>query len=103
MRTLITVSIPVGPGNKAIKEGTIEKTMGEFMQNHRPESAIFTTKNGNRTAYFVIDLKDVSMMPTIAEPFFSQFEAAVDFSPAMNAEELKKGIEQLRGAMAGAR
>ncbi len=103
MRTMIVVSIPVAAGSKAIKEGLMDKVMGDFMQNYRPESAFFTTKNGNRTAYFVIDLKDVSLMPSIAEPFFSQFDAAVDFSPAMNAEDLKKGIEQMKGAMAGAR
>ena len=82
----------------------MEKTIGELVTNYRPEAAYFTTKNGNRNAIFVVDLKDVSLMPVIAEPFFFKLNASVDFSPAMNVEDLKKGLEQTsKGALAGVR
>ena len=104
MRPLMTVSIPVESGNRAIKEGLVEKILSEFHQNHRPEAAYFTTRNGLRTMFLVVDIKDTSYMPAIAEPFFSQFGAHIDFSPVMNLEELKKGIEMAsKGTMAGAR
>lgn len=93
MRTMITITIPVEPGNRAIKDGAIEKTIGEFVQTHRPEAAYFFTKSGIRTGVFVIDMKDVTQIPVIAEPFFINFNAAVDFAPVMNAEDLKKGLE----------
>jgi hypothetical protein len=103
MRTMITVTIPVEGGNKAIKEGTIEKTLGEFMQTHKPEAAYFTARNGTRTMYFVVDLKDASLLPVIAEPFFGGLNASVDFVPAMNLEELKKGLEAMQKPQMAAR
>jgi hypothetical protein len=44
----------------------------------------------------VFDLKDPSEIPAIAEPFFLNLNAKVEFSPVMNAEDLKKGLESLQ-------
>lgn len=41
-------------------------------------------------------MKDSSDLPPIGEPFFSQLNAKVEVFPIMNAEDLKKGLSQLR-------
>ena len=43
----------------------------------------------------IVDLKDPSDILTIAEPFFMGLNAAVDFTPVMNAEDLKKGLGKI--------
>jgi hypothetical protein len=95
MRMMMKVRIPVEGGNKALKEGLLQKTMMTFVEQSKPESSYFMTENGNRTAFFVIDMKDSSMMPAMAEPFFLNLHATVEFSPCMNIEDLKSGLDRL--------
>ena len=61
------------------------------MENSKAEAAHFTELNGDRTCLFFIDMPSIDMMPVIAEPLF-QMGAKVEFHPAMNMEELKKGL-----------
>jgi hypothetical protein len=77
-----------------VKDGGLPKAMMGFMEQYKPEGAWFTTDHGNRTAFFVFDLKEPSLMPSIAEPFFSTLDAQITMSPAMNVEDLKVGIER---------
>lgn len=95
MRTMIKVQIPVEAGNKAILDNSLPAVVGEFLEKHRPESAYFYTEAGLRTMLAVIDMKDTSMTPPIAEPFFMKLSASVEFLPVMNAEELKAGLSKL--------
>ena len=69
---------------------------GDAMARMKPEAAYFTADNGYRTVYFFIDLADASDLPRMAEPFFTQLNARVDFQPVMNADDLKKGLSQLQ-------
>jgi len=41
-------------------------------------------------------LKDASDIPSIAEPFFLNMNAKVEFTPVMTAEELQKGLEKFQ-------
>ena len=94
MRMMMKVSIPVESGNKGIKEGLLPKTVLGFVEQFKPESAFFTTEAGKRTAFFVFDLKDPTQIPSVAEPFFMNLNASIDFAPAMNLEEMKAGVEK---------
>jgi hypothetical protein len=95
MRTLIRVSIPVETGNAAIKSGRLPQLISEAMTRLKPEAAYFMAENGARTAFFFVDLKDQSDIPVVAEPFFMELHATVDFQPVMNADDLKKGLSQI--------
>ena len=95
MRTMVRVTIPAETGNATIKSGRLPQLMGEVMGRLKPEAAYFTADKGSRTAYFFIDLKDQSDIPGIAEPFFQELNATVEFQPVMNADDLKKGLSQL--------
>ena len=51
-------------------------------------------ENGKRTALFVYDLKEPAQIPSVAEPLFLALNADISMYPAMNAEDVKKGLEQ---------
>ncbi len=97
MRCLLKVSLPVDRGNDAAINGTLGHTIESILQELRPEAAYFAEDNGKRTGFIVVDLKDPSQIPAIAEPWFLSFNAHVEFHPCMNLDDLKKaapGIER---------
>ena len=60
----------------------------------KPEAAYFFPDDGKRTALYIFDLKDVSQIPVIVEPLFQNLHADVSLFPVMNADDVKKGMEQ---------
>ena len=96
MRTLLKVTMDVVAANKALMDGSLPKMMQATMEKLKPEASYFTAMDGCRTCFIVFDLKDPSEMPSISEPFFMKLNAKVEFSPVMNAEDLKKGLESLQ-------
>ncbi|AFD08135.1 hypothetical protein [Solitalea canadensis] len=96
MRTLLKVTLDVAAANKALMEGSLPKIMQSTIEKLKPEASYFYTVDGSRSCFFVFDLKDVSEIPAIAEPFFMQLNAKVDLSPVMNAEDLQKGLMNLQ-------
>lgn len=101
MRMMLRVTVPIEEGNKAIKDGSLGKVIEHALSDLKPEAAYFTAESGHRTAYLFVEMKDSSDMPYIAERFFFAFNAAVDFIPVMNVEELRKGLPRAMAAMAG--
>jgi len=96
MRMLMKVVIPNEGGNKAVKEGTVGKIIGQFTEQHRPEASYFLTENGERMAMFVLDVKDPSEMVVLGEPFFMGLNARCSLAPVMNAQDLKTGLEKVK-------
>ena len=94
MRMMMKVSIPVEAGNRGVKEGILPKTVMGFVEQMKPEACYFTPEGGKRTAIFFFDLTDPTMIPTAAEPFFTNLNAAIEMSPVMNLDDMKVGIEK---------
>jgi hypothetical protein len=94
MRMMLKVSIPTDVGNKAIKDGTLPKTVSDFIEKRKPEAAYFAADRGLRTAYFFFDLADPTDLPSVAEPFFMNLNATIEVAPAMNAEDLRTGLDK---------
>jgi hypothetical protein len=94
MRMMMKVSIPVDAGNKGVKEGILPKTVMAFVEQMKPEACYFGPEDGKRTAFFFFDLKDPTMIPTAAEPFFMNLDASIEISPVMNLDEMKSGVEK---------
>ena len=94
MRVMMKVSIPVEAGNKGVKEGILPQTVMKFVEQMKPESCYFVAEGGKRTAFFFFDLKDPTMIPTAAEPFFTNLCASIEITPAMNLEDMKAGVEK---------
>jgi len=84
MRMLLRVTVPVEAGNRTIKDGTMNKVLEPMLAKLKPEASYFYTMNGQRGVFIVFDMKDASQIPAIAEPFFMNFTAEVEFAPVMN-------------------
>jgi|SRR5680860_519039 len=97
MRTMMKVEIPVEAGNKGIKDGSLPETINAVFAKIQPEAAYFTTSEGSRCAYVFFDLADSTDIPSIAEPFFQNLDATIEFSPCMNQDDLQAGLAKFAG------
>jgi len=88
MRMLMKVSIPVEVGNRGIVDGSLPKTIQAILDEQKPEAAYFVAENGKRTGYVVLDLKNTSDIPRVAEPWFLAFNASIEATPAMTPQDL---------------
>ena len=95
MRFLVKVNIPVEAGNKAVKDGTLGKTIQRILQEQKPEAAYFVAENGQRCGYLILNMESASKIPSIAEPWFLAFNASVEMKPAMVAEDLQKAGQDI--------
>ncbi len=94
MRFLIKVSIPVEAGNDAARKGF--DVIPSILEEQKPEAAYFVATGGQRTALLFVNMDDPSELPKIVEPWFLAFNASIEVTPAMVAEDLQKagaGIE----------
>jgi hypothetical protein len=89
MRFLLKISFPVEAGNAAVKKDGL-KVIRKILEQQKPEAAYFVADGGRRTAFLIIDIKDASEIPGIAEPWFLALNAHIEAMPAMVAEDLKK-------------
>jgi hypothetical protein len=101
MRVMMTVSFPTETFNDNLKNGTMQRILQNFVQEYKPEACYFSTNDeGERGGIFVLDIKDSSEMPKIAEPLFQELDARVTFKPCMNLDDLRKGLSSLELATA---
>jgi hypothetical protein len=96
MRVLVRAMIPTTAGNKVLKDPNFMKNLEDYIHKFNCEAAYFFPLNGNRTMAFVLDLPSQDMLPAVAEPLFQNFEANVEVHPAMNLDDLKKGISNMQ-------
>jgi len=87
MRFLVKISFPVEAGNAAAKKDGF-KVIQTILEQQKPEAAYFITDGGRRTGILIIDMKDPSDLPRIAEPWFLALNASVEATPAMIPEDL---------------
>ena len=97
MRVLLKVHIPNAKGNAAFQDGSLARTMQEFMGKVQPEAAYFAPDAGLRSGLLAFDMKDPSDMPPLLEPFFAAFEANIEITPVMNADDLQAGLQRVAG------
>ena len=96
MRVLMKVTMPHGKFNEAARDGTVEAKMKRILGELKPEAAYFTEFDGRRTGLLIVHLAEASEIPALAEPWFQQFEADVEFHPVMLPEDLERaGLQAL--------
>jgi hypothetical protein len=101
MKILLNVTIPHGPFNEAVKDGTAGPKLDRILAAMNPEAVYFTEQDGHRGAIVIVDLPDASKIPALAEPWFLCFEADVEFRVVMTPEDLKRaGLDALGRAWA---
>jgi hypothetical protein len=95
MRVMLKVSFPVEQGNKTVMDGTLPKTVASFVERMKPEACYFFPYEGKRTALFFFNMEESSQLPMAVEPFFEALHAEITVVPAMNLEDLKKGLANI--------
>ncbi|CCK28569.1 hypothetical protein BN159_4190 [Streptomyces davaonensis JCM 4913] len=95
MRMMLKATLDTEKGNEAIRSGRMTEIMKGALERLKPEAAYFGPEGGCRTCWLILDLQDSSQLPPTAEPFFTELNAKIEFTPVMNAEDLQKGISQL--------
>jgi hypothetical protein len=90
MRFIFEVTIPHGKFNAAVKDGTAGAKMQKILEAQKPEHAFFTDNDGCRSGLLIVNLKDASELPALAEPWFLTFDADVRLRLCMTPEDLGK-------------
>jgi len=98
MRMMVRFAVPIEKGNKAFKDGSLKKTVETLMKKLKPEAAYFAALDGARTGMLFCDVAEPSQIVEFAEPLFLELDAAVEFIPVMNIEDLDKGMMKVAKA-----
>jgi hypothetical protein len=99
MRFLVKIKIPTVAGDRAVSDHHFGPKMHAVLKEVGAEAAYFTTVDGHRGGYILVNMTDASQMPAIAEPFFLWFNATVEFLPVMMAEDLEKAGPSIAAAV----
>ena len=99
MRYLIKVEMETEAGNKAVRDPKFGEKMQALLKELKAEAAYFTTVNGHRGGYIVVNMDDASQMVAISEPLFLWFKANVKFMPVMLPQDLAKGGPAMAAAV----
>jgi hypothetical protein len=98
MRMLLKATMDTERASEAIKDGTMGQAIQSVTEQLKPEAAYFYPEDGKRTAIMVFDLEDPSQLPALTEPFFRTAAAEVRVTPAMNADDLRSGLQEISGS-----
>ena len=90
MRMLMQLQFPPEPFNAAVRDGSAGDKMRRILEAMQPEAVFFSEQDGNRGGVLVVDVKEASDVPRLAEPWFLTFNARVEFRVAMTPEDLGK-------------
>ena len=79
-----------------IKKGAAGDIIGKILADQKPEAVYFTERNGKRSMTLIVNLDSPSDVPSIAEPWFLNFNADCHFRIVMSPEDLQNaGLEEL--------
>jgi hypothetical protein len=96
MKMLMNVRMPHEPFNTLVRKAKIGALMGRILDDIKAEAVYFTEQDGKRGAILIVDVKDPSRVPSLAEPFFLHFNADCSFHIVMSPDDLKKaGLDEL--------
>lgn len=95
MRMMLRWTVPVDKGNAMVNDGSMAEIIETLMKKLQPEAAYFLPDGGERSGMVFFDMKEASDIPGIAEILFQGADAAVEFVPVMNADDLKKALDSL--------
>ena len=95
MRMMLRLHIDAIRGTAALKSGALQKAIGAFSQKFKPEATYFGLESGQRTGFFIFDMKNSRQCPEIAEAFFDA-GCDIHLSPCMTPDDLMAGLSRGR-------
>src|SRR5512136_54305 len=99
MRFLMKVSMSEDTSNVNVRDPKFGEKMQALLTELKAEAAYFTTLEGRRGAYIVVNMDDASQMPAMAEPIFLWFKGKVEFMPVMLPQDLAKAGPAIASAV----
>ncbi|HLP71640.1 MAG TPA: hypothetical protein VK155_01980 [Bacteroidales bacterium] len=99
MKYLMRVKMSKDSGNSSLMDPDFGKKMREVLTEVKAENAYFTTIDGCRGGYIVVNIDNPSQMPAISEPFFLWLNAEIDFYPVMSPDDLEKAAPAIEKAV----
>ena len=99
MLHILKVRIPIEAGNTALRDPLFGKKMQSLLAKIKAKAAYFTTVDGQRGGYIIVDIKDASELPAIAEPLFLWLKADVTATLVMRPEDLAKAGPAIASAV----
>lgn len=98
MRFLMKAIMDTDRANALAKAGKLGTTIRQIIDELKPEAAYFGDDHGKRTAFIIVDMKDASQIPEIAEPWFLALNAHIEIHPVMVAADLEKAVPSIANA-----
>jgi hypothetical protein len=95
---MLKMRMPMDKGNAVIKDGSLGPTLQSILEELEPEAAYFTTVDGWRGGYIVVDMEDASQIPAVAEPLFLAIDATIEIEPVMTPEDLANATPAIEQA-----
>jgi hypothetical protein len=92
MRMMLRWRVPAEKGNAMVKDGSMQTVIEAVMAQAKPEAAYFLPDQGMRAGLVFFDMKEPADIARVAEILFQGGNAEVEFSPVMNADDLKKAL-----------
>ena len=87
---IVNVICPIEHFNSMVRNGSAGEIIGRIIDDIKPESIYFSEQDGNRGACMIVEVPEASAIPSIAEPWFLNFEAHCEFRIAMTPDDLMK-------------
>jgi hypothetical protein len=93
---MLFVHFPVEEFNAAVRDGSAGSKLHHILEETQPEAVYFTEHAGERGAVVVADVASPARIPALAEPWFLQFKAKVEFKVAMTPADLSEaGLDEM--------
>ena len=99
MRYIMKVRMSIEAGNAALRDPEFGAKVQQLLMEIKAEAAYFTTVDGQRGGYVVVNMDDASQIPAIAEPFFLWLNADIEFIPVMLPEDLGRAGPSIGAAV----
>jgi len=89
---MIKFALPVEASNAAIRTGKLQKIFQQLAEDLKPEAGYCFLSGGERSGFFVVDIRESSQVAEIAERLFFGVNAKIELVPVMTADDLRKGL-----------
>lgn len=91
--------MPFDLSNQRNKDPQFVTKMEQILSDVNAEAAFFTTIEGHKGGYIVINMDDPSQIIAIAKPFFKWLGAEVSYFPVLAPIDLSRGSEFVTAAI----
>jgi hypothetical protein len=98
MKYILRIKMPNTKANEVIKDPEFGTKMKQVLEDVKAETAYFTTIDGLRGGYVVVNLNDPSELPRVSAPFFLWLDAEVEIQPIMTIQDLGKAAPYIQEA-----